>query len=39
MGSGQPLNDQDRAPGWKRIRDAAFSLEQKSEKALLSVLR
>ncbi|MGR3806748.1 gluconokinase [Pasteurella testudinis] len=31
MGSGQPLNDNDRAPWLERIRDAAFSLEQKSE--------
>lgn len=31
MGSGQPLNDDDRAPWLERIRDAAFSLEQKSE--------
>ena len=31
MGSGQPLNDVDRAPWLERIRDAAFSLEQKSE--------
>lgn len=31
MGAGQPLNDDDRAPWLERIRDAAFSLEQKSE--------
>ncbi|GJJ79658.1 gluconokinase [Pasteurella canis] len=31
MGLGQPLNDLDRAPWLERIRDAAFSLEQKSE--------
>lgn len=31
MGSGQPLNDEDRAPWLERIRDAAFSLEKKSE--------
>lgn len=31
MGLGQPLNDEDRAPWLERIRDAAFSLEQKSE--------
>ena len=31
MRSGQPLNDDDRAPWLERIRDAAFSLEQKSE--------
>lgn len=35
MGSGQPLNDQDRAPWLERIRDAAFSLEQKSEKGII----
>ncbi|TCP93529.1 gluconate kinase (SKI family) [Cricetibacter osteomyelitidis] len=31
MGQGQPLNDDDRAPWLERIRDAAFSLEKKSE--------
>ena len=31
MGAGQPLNDEDRAPWLERIRDAAFSLEKKSE--------
>ncbi|AAU37564.1 MULTISPECIES: gluconokinase [Basfia] len=31
MGEGKPLNDEDRAPWLERIRDAAFSLEQKSE--------
>ncbi|MDU8923895.1 gluconokinase [Pasteurellaceae bacterium LIM206] len=31
MGQGKPLNDEDRAPWLERIRDAAFSLEQKSE--------
>lgn len=35
MGSGQPLNDQDRAPWLERIRDAAFSLEQKSERGII----
>lgn len=35
MGSGQPLNDEDRAPWLERIRDAAFSLEQKSEKGII----
>ncbi|MGR6980102.1 gluconokinase [Testudinibacter sp. P27/CKL/0425] len=35
MGSGQPLNDDDRAPWLERIRDAAFSLEQKSEIGLI----
>ncbi|MDC2825851.1 gluconokinase [Rodentibacter pneumotropicus] len=31
MGNGQPLDDHDRAPWLERIRDAAFSLEHKSE--------
>lgn len=31
MGEGHPLNDEDRAPWLERIRDAAFSLENKSE--------
>ncbi|MDO4429843.1 MAG: gluconokinase [Lonepinella koalarum] len=35
MGQGQPLNDEDRAPWLERIRDAAFSLEQKSEKGII----
>ncbi|PJG86104.1 gluconokinase [Conservatibacter flavescens] len=35
MGSGQPLNDDDRAPWLERIRDAAFSLEQKSEVGII----
>ncbi|TDQ59759.1 gluconate kinase (SKI family) [Mesocricetibacter intestinalis] len=35
MASGQPLNDEDRAPWLERIRDAAFSLEQKSEKGII----
>lgn len=35
MGAGQPLNDEDRAPWLERIRDAAFSLEHKSEKGII----
>lgn len=35
MGQGQPLNDQDRYPWLERIRDAAFSLEQKSENGII----
>lgn len=35
MGQGQPLNDEDRAPWLERIRDAAFSLEQKSEVGII----
>lgn len=35
MGSGQPLNDEDRHPWLERINDAAFSLEQKSEKGII----
>lgn len=35
MGRGQPLNDEDRAPWLERIRDAAFSLEQKSEVGII----
>ncbi|MDG6882129.1 Thermoresistant gluconokinase [Phocoenobacter uteri] len=35
MREGQPLNDLDRAPWLERIRDAAFSLEQKSEKGII----
>ena len=31
MASGAPLNDDDRAPWLERIRDAAYSLEQKNE--------
>ena len=31
MDEGHPLNDEDRAPWLERIRDAAFSLEHKSE--------
>ncbi|KAE9533605.1 gluconokinase [Ursidibacter arcticus] len=35
MGSGTPLNDEDRKPWLTRINDAAFSLEQKSEKGII----
>lgn len=35
MGQGIPLNDEDRAPWLERIRDAAFSLEQKSEVGII----
>ena len=35
MGQGQPLNDEDRAPWLERIRDAAFSLDQKSEVGII----
>ncbi|WP_373779253.1 gluconokinase [Glaesserella sp.] len=35
MGSGHPLNDDDRKPWLERINDAAFSLEQKSEKGII----
>ncbi len=35
MRQGQPLNDEDRMPWLERIRDAAFSLEQKSEKGII----
>lgn len=35
MGSGIPLNDEDRKPWLERINDAAFSLEQKSEKGII----
>lgn len=31
MAGGAPLNDEDRAPWLERIRDAAYSLEQKNE--------
>ncbi len=37
MRDGHPLNDEDRAPLVERIRDAAFSLEQNLNEALLSV--
>lgn len=35
MASGTPLNDNDRFPWLERINDAAFSLEQKSEKGII----
>ena len=35
MGSGQPLNDEDRAPWLERIRDAVFSLEKKGETGVI----
>ncbi|TGZ98824.1 gluconokinase [Rodentibacter pneumotropicus] len=35
MGEGHPLNDKDRAPWLERIRDAAFSLERKSEVGII----
>lgn len=35
MASGTPLNDDDRHPWLERINDAAFSLEQKSEKGII----
>ena len=35
MGEGHPLNDEDRAPWLERIRDAAFSLEHKSEVGII----
>ncbi|MBE2894634.1 gluconokinase [Spirabiliibacterium falconis] len=35
MRSGLPLNDQDREPWLVRIRDAAFSLNQKSESGII----
>jgi len=35
MSSGKALNDQDRAPWLERIRDAAFSLEQKNETGVI----
>lgn len=35
MGSGLPLNDDDRRPWLERINDAAFSLEQKSENGII----
>ncbi|MEG9489553.1 gluconokinase [Mannheimia indoligenes] len=35
MASGTPLNDDDRRPWLERINDAAFSLEQKSEKGII----
>ncbi|MCL9781643.1 gluconokinase [Vibrio sp. S4M6] len=35
MSNGQPLDDHDRAPWLIRIRDAAFSIEKKSEVAVI----
>ena len=35
MSEGHPLNDEDRAPWLERIRDAAFSLEHKSEVGII----
>ncbi|WP_424406474.1 gluconokinase [Pasteurella sp. PK-2025] len=35
MSQGNPLNDEDRAPWLERIRDAAFSLEQKNEVGII----
>ncbi|WP_086981207.1 gluconokinase [Vibrio aphrogenes] len=35
MSSGHALNDDDRAPWLERIRDAAFSVEQKGETAVI----
>lgn len=35
MGECHPLNDEDRAPWLERIRDAAFSLEHKSEVGII----
>ncbi len=35
MGSGQPLNDDDRYPWLERINDAAFSIEHKSEVGII----
>lgn len=35
MAGGAPLNDEDRAPWLERIRDAAYSLEQKSETGVI----
>lgn len=35
MASGQPLNDDDRAPWLERIRDAAYSLESKNEHGII----
>ncbi|EEX49636.1 thermosensitive gluconokinase [Pasteurella multocida] len=35
MSQGNPLNDEDRMPWLERIRDAAFSLEQKSEVGII----
>lgn len=35
MSNGSPLNDNDRKPWLERINDAAFSLEQKSERGII----
>ncbi|MCW8345798.1 gluconokinase [Vibrio sp. ZSDZ65] len=35
MASGEPLNDDDRAPWLERIRDAAYSLESKNEHGII----
>lgn len=35
MRQGQPLDDHDRAPWLERIRDAAFSLENKNEQGII----
>ena len=35
MAGGNPLNDEDRAPWLERIRDAAYSLEQKNEVGII----
>ncbi|CNE13390.1 gluconokinase [Yersinia nurmii] len=35
MASGQPLNDQDRAPWLERLSDVAYSLQQKNETGFL----
>jgi gluconokinase len=35
MAQGEPLNDDDRTPWLERIRDAAFSLEQKNEHGVI----
>lgn len=35
MASGQPLNDQDRAPWLERLSDVAYSLQQKNEVGFL----
>ncbi|MFA0441004.1 gluconate kinase [Vibrio sp. 10N.286.49.C2] len=35
MVSGEPLNDDDRAPWLERIRDAAYSLESKNEHGII----
>ncbi|GAA5191851.1 gluconokinase [Ferrimonas gelatinilytica] len=35
MASGEPLNDEDRAPWLERIRDVAFSVERKNEVAVV----